>query len=187
MKSYQIFILAIDNKVEEAMALWTQMQEEDTQPSDHFMWSLSELLKKNNLEVPFTVKKPTEKPVSVSSTNIPSDMNNSLTSQLDSCIKNNNINKSLQLLQIIHSRGMKLNTSMESKVIELLTRENRLNEAFEIAKTMLETSRPVQKNILTFLLGKLSEAGNVAELEYLNGKLSSVCIYHAILFVSYEM
>lgn len=166
------------------MALWTQMQEEDTQPSDHFMWSLGELLKKNNLEVPFTVKKPKEKQVSAASVNIPSDLNNSLTTQLNLCIKNNNVNKSLQLLQLIHSKNIKLNTSTESQVIELLTRENRLNEAFELAKTMLENGRPIQKNIIAFLSGKLSEAGNVAELEYFNGKLASVCINHVILFGS---
>jgi len=151
------------------MALWTQMQEEDCQPSEHFMWSLSELLKKNELEVPFTVKKPKEK-VSV----VPSDVNKTLSNELELCINNNNIKQALALRKTIRSKGININTSHESKIVELLTREKRLKEAFEIAKDMLENSRPITKNILAFLVKNLSEAGNTASLEYLNGKVTKV-------------
>lgn len=152
------------------MALWTQMQEEDTQPSDHFMWSLSELLKKNNLEVPFTVKKPKETSLS----SVPSDVTNNLSTQLDSCVKNNNINKALKLRKSILSKGSYISSSTESKIIELLVRETRFDEAFEITKEMLENNRPISKSIFNFLVGKLSETGNIASLEYLTGKVSKV-------------
>lgn len=152
------------------MALWTQMQEEDTQPSDHFMWSLSELLKKNNIEVPFTVKKPKETSIS----SVPSDITNNLFTQLDLCVKNSNINKALKLRKSLQSKGSNINPSTESQIIELLVRETRFNEAFEIAKEMLENNRPINKNIFNFLVGKLSETGNIASLEYLNGKVSKV-------------
>ncbi|KAL4132665.1 hypothetical protein QTP88_009784 [Uroleucon formosanum] len=158
-----------NNKIEEAMTLWTQMQEEDCQPSDHFMWSLSELLKKNELEVPFTVKKPKGK-----SSVAPSDVNKTLSSELELCINNNNITQALALRKTIRSKGISINTSCESKIIELLTREKRLKEAFEIAKDMLENSRPITKSILAFLVKNLSEAGHTASLEYLNGKVTQV-------------
>jgi len=151
------------------MALWTQMQEEDCQPSEQFMWSLSELLKKNELEVPFTVKKPKEK-VSV----VPSDVNKTLSNELELCINNNNITKALALRKTIRSKGISIHSSYESKIIELLTREQRLKEAFEIAKDMLENSRPITKSILAFLVKNLSEAGHIASLEYLNGKVTKV-------------
>jgi len=151
------------------MALWTQMQEEDCQPSEQFMWSLSELLKKNELEVPFTVKKPKEK-VSV----VPSDINKTLSNELELCINNNNITQALALRKTIRSKGFSIYTSYESKIIELLTREKRLKEAFEIAQDMLENSRPITKSILTFLVKNLSEAGHTASLEYLNGKVTKV-------------
>lgn len=154
------------------MALWTQMQEEDTQPSDHFMWSLSELLKKNNLEVPFTVKKPKETSLS----SVPSDVTNNLFTQLDLSLKNNNISKALKLRKSILSKGSNISPATESKIIELLVRETRYDEAFEIAKEMLENNRPVTKSIFNFLVGKLSETGNIASLEYLNEKVSKV--YH---------
>ncbi|CAH1737969.1 unnamed protein product [Aphis gossypii] len=158
-----------NNKVEEAMALWTQMQEEDCQPSEHFMWSLSELLKKNKLEVPFTVKQPQEKVLGVLS-----DANKTLSTDLESCIKNNNITQALALRKTMHSKGFNINSSSESKIIEMLTREKRLKEAFEIAKSMLESNRPITKSILAFLVKNLSEAGNIESLEYLNEKVTKV-------------
>lgn len=163
-----IFILGKNNKVEEAMSLWTQMQEEDIQPSDHFMWTLSELLKQNNLEVPFTVNKPLEKDI------VPSDFNNTLFTKLDLYINNNNLSKTLALRKTMLAKGLKIYPTTESKIIELLVRENKLNEAFEITKSMLENGRPISKNILNFLVGNLSDAGNIANLEYLNEKLSKV-------------
>lgn len=152
------------------MALWTQMQEEDTQPSDHFMWNLSELLKKNNLKVPFTVKKPKEKIVS----SVPSDVKNSLLIQLKSSIQNNDIDQALVLHKNIYSRSSSIQSNIESELIELLVRESRLNEAFTIAKNMLENGKPISRNILSFLIGKLSDAGNVTSLEYLNNKIPKV-------------
>lgn len=167
---YLIFASGKNNKVEESMALWTQMQEEDTQPSDHFMWSLKELLTKNNLEVPFTVKKPNNNDLS----SVPSDINNSLSSQLHLCLKNNNITKALALRSVMRSKGLKISPADESKIIELLTQQNKCDEAFEVAKKMFDDGRPITKNILNFLAGKLSETGNIASLEYLNEKISKV-------------
>lgn len=167
---YNIFALGKNNKVQEATALWTQMQEEDIQPSDNFMWSLSELLKNNNLEVPFTVNKPKENKQS----SIPSDVKQNLTSQLDTLIENNNISKALSLRKIIHSRGLSINPNTESKIIDLLLHEDKLDEAFEICKNMLNNNRPITKHILRFLVVKLSEAGDVASLKYLDGKMSKV-------------
>lgn len=156
--------------MQEATALWTQMQEEDIQPSDHFMWSLSELLKNNNLEVPFTVNKPKENILS----SVPSDVKQNLASQLDTFIENNNISKALSLRKIIHSRGSSINPTTESKIIELLSRADKLDEAFEITKHMLNNSRPITKHIIHLLVGKLSEAGDIASLEYLDKKISKV-------------
>lgn len=147
------------------MALWTQMQEEDTQPSDQFLWSLKELLTKNNLEVPFTVEKPVEDIV---------DDEKKMLKELPLCIKNNNLTKALSLRQAIHSKGSSISSLVESQIIELLVKQDKLKEAFEIAKNMLENSRPISKNILSFLTVKLSEAGYVSSLEYLDGKLSTV-------------
>jgi len=152
--------------VEEAMALWTQMQEEDTQPSEHFMWSLSKLLEKNNLEVPFTVKQPKD--------DVPSNVNNNLTTELNLCLNNNNLTKALTLRKILSSKNIVINPTDESKIVELLVRENRLNESFEIAKDMLENGRPISKHILNFLVIKLSESGDVTSLEYLGKKMSKV-------------
>jgi pentatricopeptide repeat protein len=164
------YFLGKENKVDDAMALWTQMQEENTQPSDHFMWNLKELLENNNLEVPFTVQKPKEKMIS----SVPSDVKNSLHNQLKSSIENNDLDQALVLRKSIYSRSSSIQPIIESGLIELLTRENRLNEAFEIVKNMLENDKPITRNVLNFLVGKLSDAGNIACLEYLNGKIPKV-------------
>lgn len=152
------------------MALWTQMQEEDAQASDNFLWSLSELLKNNNLEVPFTVNTPNHNEQSI----VPSDVNQNLISQLDTVIKTNNIAKAQSLRKAIHSRGLTISPHVESKIIELLINGDKLKEAFEISKDMLNNNRPIKKNILNFLTKKLSEAGDVANLEYFNNKVSKV-------------
>lgn len=165
-------VLDKNNDVEKAMALWTQMQEEDTQPSDHFMWSLSELLKQNNLEVPFTVKKPSENEINIA---VPSDVSNGLITKLDLSIKNKSLSQALHLRKTILSKGITIHSATESKIIELLIHEKELNDAFEIAKSMLENNRPITKNILSFLVKNLSDAGEIASLEYLNEKISKVC------------
>lgn len=165
-------VLDKNNDVEKAMALWTQMQEEDTQPSDHFMWSLSELLKQNNLEVPFTVKKPSENEINIA---VPSDVSNGLITKLDLSIKNKSLSQALNLRKTILSKGINIHSATESKIIELLIHEKELNDAFEIAKSMLENNRPITKNILSFLVKNLSDAGEIASLEYLNEKISKVC------------
>lgn len=168
--NYLIFASGKNNKVEESMALWTQMQEEDTQPSDNFMWSLKELLTKNNLEVPFTVKKPNKNDLS----SVPSDVKSNFSSQLNLCLKNNNITKALSLRSTMRSKGLKISPADESKIVELLTQQKKFDEAFEVAKEMLDDGRPITKNILNFLVGKLSETGNIASLEYLDEKISKV-------------
>lgn len=152
------------------MALWTQMQEENTQPSDYFMWSLKELLVKNNLDVPFSVKKPSNQDFSP----VPSNINNSLSTELDLCLKNNNVTKAVSLRNNMYSKGININSLSESIIIELLIKENKLNKAFEIAKDMLDNGKPVTKKILYFLINKLSEVGDIASLEYLNEKISKV-------------
>ncbi|XP_050423237.1 leucine-rich PPR motif-containing protein, mitochondrial-like [Adelges cooleyi] len=155
-----------NNKVEEAMSLWTQMQEEDIQPSDTFMWSLSELLKKNGCEVPFAVNKPKEK--QQSSDNI---IQKDLFNLLDSYLDKNDITNAIKIRRKILSKNLPLHNSKESKIIELLTRENKLSEAIEIAKEMLVNDRQISKNVLRFLVSKLSEAGEVASLEFLKEKV----------------
>ncbi|VVC25742.1 Pentatricopeptide repeat,Tetratricopeptide-like helical domain [Cinara cedri] len=159
-----------NNKVKEAMALWIQMQEEDIQPTDNFMWELSELLKKNNLEVPFKVVQPKN----INQRANPKNANQIINSQIDMLLKSDNINKALSLRKSILSKGSTINPFEESKIIEMLTRENRLEEAFEISKDMLNNSRPITQNIFNFLAGKLSESGDFASLEYLEGKVSKV-------------
>lgn len=168
-----MYVLGENNKVQEAMALWIQMQEEDIQPTDHFMWALSELLKKNNLEVPFKVVKPKEDKQIANPKDV-KDANQNLNSQINMLLKSDNIDKALALRKSILSKNSTINPLEESKIIEMLTRENRLEEAFEITKVMLNKSRPITKNVLNFLAGKLSEAGDFASLEYLDGKVSKV-------------
>lgn len=40
---------------QKALGLWMQMQEEDVQPSDQFLCLLADILKRHDMEVPFTV------------------------------------------------------------------------------------------------------------------------------------
>lgn len=42
------------NNVDKAQSLWLQMQEENIHPTDHFLYTLSELLKRNDKPVPFS-------------------------------------------------------------------------------------------------------------------------------------
>uniref|UniRef100_A0A8D8WCH4 Leucine-rich PPR motif-containing protein, mitochondrial n=1 Tax=Cacopsylla melanoneura TaxID=428564 RepID=A0A8D8WCH4_9HEMI len=46
-----------NNEADKALALWTQMQEDNETPSDKFLHSLATLLRKNGREVPFAVPK----------------------------------------------------------------------------------------------------------------------------------
>ncbi|XP_050542701.1 leucine-rich PPR motif-containing protein, mitochondrial-like isoform X8 [Daktulosphaira vitifoliae] len=155
------------NKVDEAVGLWTQIQEENIQPSNTFMWSLSELLKKNNREVPFVVEKPTEE-----SPNIPSNNNKSLNVAFETNLNNNNVLKAFEVRNQIYSKGYTVHPSKESILIELLTREDKLSEAMRVTKEMLLNNKPISKNVLRFLIKRLSEAGEVDSLIFLNDKLS---------------
>ncbi|XP_017021796.1 leucine-rich PPR motif-containing protein, mitochondrial [Drosophila kikkawai] len=56
-KIYYTLLLSYDkaNEAEKALGLWTKMQEEAVTPNDAFLLKLADILKKNNLEVPFVV------------------------------------------------------------------------------------------------------------------------------------
>lgn len=56
-KIYYTLLLSYDkaNEAEKALGLWTKMQEEAVTPTDPFLLRLNELLKRNNINVPFVV------------------------------------------------------------------------------------------------------------------------------------
>ncbi|KAK9507866.1 hypothetical protein O3M35_007637 [Rhynocoris fuscipes] len=147
------------NEVDKAMSLWTQMQDEDVQPSDHFLYTLGVLLKKHNKPVPFAIPETlpqieneiTKKEISTSKLNILRAMRKAVYAKdLDEALE---LNNKLEFGD--------LTTSDRSKLLNLLVNSGRLREGTQILINWMENGVNVYPRILSNLIKGLAKLGDV--------------------------
>lgn len=172
---YQLLLTYISKEdCEKALGLWTEMQDEDLQPSDQFLLKLNSFLKDNNREVPFVVpqieieeKKVTKQtPVKVSESNIPQNT----ASVFRHALKNNEIDQALQLKGSVVNQ---LNLNDYSLLLESLVKLDRQNEANKLVFEMLKKNIQPLPRVFRFFLNKVANIGDVETIEYIGNKLSS--------------
>jgi len=141
-----------------ALGVWTTMQEENVQPSDNTLAFLGTFLLRSGCQVPFVI--PNEQ--TASRQNV---------SQLDTLLRNADVEEALSLKRSYDGEGRPISIAQYSALIELLLRKERVNDAVSIAKEMLAKDVYPHNNVLRILLHKLSDAGDIGTLTYLDDRL----------------
>lgn len=156
---YQLLLSYISKKdSEKALGLWTQMQEEDVQPTDEFLINLSNFLKSEGQPVPFVV--PQTK----------TETKNSSLQEFRDAIKNVDTTKAIELKNTITSG---LSVHDYSALLENLVKEERQNEAAKLCFEMLRKNISPIPRVFRFFLNKIANNGDVRTIESIGNKLSS--------------
>ncbi|CAG9765541.1 unnamed protein product [Ceutorhynchus assimilis] len=167
---YQLLLSYIkQNDAEKSLGLWTQMQEEDLQPTDQFLLKLGSFLQEKGLQVPFAIPHPKiqKRPPQQVPLSQPEPSKPRIT--IKQKLASNDLEAGLQLF---HKQPQHTSVVEASQLIEKLIHEDRLGDALEVTMKMLNNgSFPVQK-IFRFLLNKLAAQGQVDQLKQIGDKLT---------------
>lgn len=178
---------------QKALGLWDQMQEEDIAPNDQFLLKLSEFLKSKNIDVPFVVpekiqqakvEKAKVEPVKVSTKTTTSQESRKVREKQTSVVVNENVaaiknalkSGDVDLLMSLKQKltpSDKLTLTDQSLIVEVLVKNDRLNEATKMVLEMLgQEIHPIPR-IFRFYLNKLAASGDIETLSKIGDKLSS--------------
>uniref|UniRef100_A0A1L8DH78 Putative bicoid mrna stability factor n=1 Tax=Nyssomyia neivai TaxID=330878 RepID=A0A1L8DH78_9DIPT len=164
---------------EKALGLWTKMQEEDITPSDAFLTKLGKYLQSKKMEVPFAipdVKAATDEAPPVPSIkqpkkpiDAPAETSNVTT--LKKALKQGDVDTVLSAKNALNPRE-KLSITNQSQLLELLVKNEKLQEANDLLQQMLdEKTHPIPR-IFRFYLNRIAADGNVQQIEKLSQYLS---------------
>lgn len=153
------------DEVEKALGLWTQMQDEDVQPSEAFLAKLGSLLNKHGRPVPFAV--PTMRVVEeekrfISSTKL--DLK-----KYRAAVNSKDVDEALTCLGSVKDED--LTKGDRSKLILLLSSNGRLGEATKMILDWFEKDIKVTIKTLSYLMNQLAIVGDVDSLNRLGNKL----------------
>ncbi|XP_030383904.1 leucine-rich PPR motif-containing protein, mitochondrial [Scaptodrosophila lebanonensis] len=200
-KIYYTLLLSYDkaNEAEKALGLWTKMQEEAFTPTDAFMLRLADLLKRQNIDIPFVVpetktqqrnnktkaalaKEPSNteseaevpRPPPAAKTPArepaaPKSISN--ISGFRKAIQAKDIDGAIAYKQRFIS-GDRVSVLDASHLIELLVRAGRLNEATKYVEELLDAKQYPQLKIFKFYLNKIAAGGDLETLQQIGGKLN---------------
>ncbi|CAH1403829.1 unnamed protein product [Nezara viridula] len=155
-----------NDQVDKAMGLWTQMQDEDVQPSEAFLYKLGILLKKHNKPVPFAVP---------SMTVVPEDRKSGPTSKnfnlknYRAAVNSKDADEALNCIKRVKDDD--LTKGDRSKLILLLCTNGRLGEATKLILDWLEKDIRVNIRPLSYLINQLALVGDIDSLNNLGNKL----------------
>lgn len=139
------------NDAEKAYSLLLRMQEQDEIPSDKFLVTLADLLRKNGREVPFQVpavaKQIQEEP------KVETKKQKSPIKVFQDCIAQNDLDKALQFVNTGN-----IPSTILSSLLPALMRKNRVSEAFSVIKTISDRGDYVNVQALKPLYKNLGEA-----------------------------
>lgn len=166
---YQLLLSYISKTdCDKALGLWTEMQEEDCQPTEKFLFTLGNFLKENGHHVPFVMPKMDAAPeVEKSKYTVPTDSELARFRQL---LRNNQTDEALQLKIYLPNQ---LTINDYSHLLENLAKEERQNEAAKLCLEMLKKNMHPLPRIFRFLLNKIANTGDVETMESIGNKLNS--------------
>ncbi|KAK9707701.1 Pentacotripeptide-repeat region of PRORP [Popillia japonica] len=171
---YQLLLSYIkQDDPEKAMNLWTQMQEEDLAPTDNFLIKLGEFLSKHNLHVPFVIPESEEVPRPATfpkRTTVTTPSNNKRDIIVfRQTLKSGNVDAALDIRK--HSDNV-FTINDDSNLIEKLIQENRIQEATNLTRDLLQKNQTPMTRVFRFLLNKLANNGDVKTIEELGTYLN---------------
>ncbi|KAH8271898.1 hypothetical protein KR044_009914 [Drosophila immigrans] len=198
-KIYYTLLLSYDkaDEAEKALGLWTKMQEEAVAPTEAFLLRLADLLQRKNMEVPFVVpesalpKPKRSKPAAAAAAKseqpkaeqtkadqpkaepkaAPTPKAPSNTASFRRAIQTGDVDAAIACRERIIS-GDKIGVLDTSRLIELLVRADRLQEATKCVNELLADKQHPQPKIFKYYLNKLAAAGDLATLEGIGQQLN---------------
>lgn len=202
-KIYYTLLLSYDkaNEAEKALGLWTKMQEEAVTPTDAFLLRLNEILKRNNIDVPFVVPEQqstqtkTKRNKAAAKTEQPK-VKTEQKVEVEKLAEKVEVPKAAPTPKVvspvtafrraIHANdpdaaieqkernisGDKLSVLDTSRLIELLVRADRLSEATKYVDELLGGKQLPQAKIFKYFLNKIAAAGDLETLERIGKQLN---------------
>lgn len=201
-KIYYTLLLSYDkaNEAEKALGLWTKMQEEAVTPTDAFLLRLNEMLKRNNIDVPFVVPEQTQsKPKrnkAAKSEQQPAKTEQKAEGKVEKVQTKVEVPKAVPAPKAVspitafrraiqandpdtaieqkerNISGDKLSVLDTSRLIELLVRADRLSEATKYVDELLADKQLPQAKIFKYFLNKIAAAGDLETLERIGKELN---------------
>ncbi|GJQ86626.1 hypothetical protein Trydic_g15730 [Trypoxylus dichotomus] len=178
---YQLLLSYIkQDDAEKALNLWTQMQEEDLAPTDGFLIKLGEFLKKHKMEVPFAVPESIEQGAESS---LPQQIQRRAPAPaikrdiviFRQTLKSGDVDAALGIRK---RSGDIFTINDDSVLIEKLIQENRIQEATNLTRDMLQKNQAPITRVFRFLLNRLANSGDVKTIEefgsYLNKEMKKL-------------
>uniref|UniRef100_A0A1B6C3W0 Pentacotripeptide-repeat region of PRORP domain-containing protein n=2 Tax=Clastoptera arizonana TaxID=38151 RepID=A0A1B6C3W0_9HEMI len=175
------------NDVDKALALWNKMQEEDIIITDNLLITLGNLLNENNRPVPFNV--PDKEAMSVEIKKVTTNSKDKKKSRLPSsqnklhfinALQNNQIDEALEYYSILEKTNEELTKGDLSRLLEMVLKEERMNEANKLIFQWLPNKLPLLKTI-NFYLTKLIQFGDFETFDEV-GKLMDQNLHKVVSF-----
>lgn len=164
-----------EDSPEKALGLWTKIQEEeDVAPTDQFLSTLARYLEEKNVQVPFVApaSETTKTQPSVRQPRRESTASDAEKSKVRKSRNSGKLDDASKEKGAIKS-NTKLSVTGETKVLELMVQEGRLEDASKHVFTMLEGNRHPLPRTFRFYLNKIAETGNYEVLEKLTPLLAA--------------
>ncbi|XP_075224635.1 bicoid stability factor [Lycorma delicatula] len=152
---------------EKAIGLWTQMQEEDVQPTDEFLYELGTFLERKNEPVPFVIPKLTpaaQQSVVAASSGTVQNLRNSLSYKSWS--------DALREYELLKKNNIKLYGSDISGFLELAINSISIKETYKYVKEFLKNNSPIPRNKLYYFSKQLAKSGDIELFEDFGNHLS---------------
>ncbi|OQV14419.1 Leucine-rich PPR motif-containing protein, mitochondrial [Hypsibius exemplaris] len=144
-----------------ALAVWTNMQEENLPASPSTLRSLAAILEEHKQEVPFAV------PEEVARQPARERRENPQEGALLNFIREDNPDAALEEKRKIDATEQRLSVHAYSYLIESLLQKDRVKEAINITREMFEKQEHPYPPVTSFLFSKLSRSGDVETVEEL--------------------
>lgn len=146
--------------VDKAIGLWTQMQDEDVQPSEQFLTKLGQLLQKHNKPVPFAL--PNEPKKVKEEDELLNKQSKPVSSQVKSFRRAVNARDVEEAQNIMNSLSDSEFTNTDrSRLLNLLLANGRIGEASRILLNWLERGVKPQIRTLNFVINNLAKSGDM--------------------------
>ncbi|KRT80285.1 hypothetical protein AMK59_7357 [Oryctes borbonicus] len=170
---YQLLLSYIkQDDPDKALNLWTQMQEEDLAPTDGFLITLGDFLKKHKMDVPFVVPEGEVASENSLSQQIQRKPLGSMTKRdvvvFRQTLKSGDVDAALE----IRKRSNDIFTiNDDSSLIEKLIQDNRIQEATNLTRDLIQRNQTPITRVFRFLLNRLANNGDAKTIEELGGSL----------------
>lgn len=147
-----------NNAVDQALEMWTAIQDEDLVPSSQLLSKLASFLKANGRTIPFEYK---DEILELEQSN----RIEGLKIDFQKAIRNNNIDHAFKIKGKLAELNCELTLGEECNIIEQLIRKDSTNAAIKLAKSLMSKGRYPSPRLYRLLFQRMVSGRMVKELE----------------------